>query len=85
MTDNIWHVFPINDEKEHILETEWKTLEYGTIDQNGIPKHNVEQRLLCPCDCCPAVKEQSNGAFIIVHGSFDGREGLEAVNEILNQ
>ena len=83
MEDNIWHVFPMNDKKEHILETEWKTIQYGRYDDWQNPEIVVEQRLICPCDCCPAIKEQSNGAFIVVHGSFDGREGLEIVNEIL--
>jgi len=81
MDDNIWHVFPVGDLSEHLLETEWETFEYGTI-QDGLAKHNIEQRLMCKCRCGAAYKEQPNGAIIVVHNSFDGREGLELVNEI---
>lgn len=37
----------------------------------------------CPCECSPKWKEES-GSIVIVHNSFDGREGLEWANEILN-
>ena len=33
------------------------------------------------CKCQPSVIEE-NGELIIVHNSFDGREGVEWVNEI---
>lgn len=35
------------------------------------------------CKCEPEVKFE-NGEMIIIHNSFDGREGLEMANEILN-
>ena len=35
------------------------------------------------CACCPTVKEH-NGNVIVTHSSFDGREGIEQANEILN-
>ena len=36
----------------------------------------------CPCECEPIFKEEGD-ALLIVHNSFDGREGVEIVNEIL--
>ena len=51
------HVYPIDDFKDHLLES--------------------------TCDCNPAVTIQ-NGEMIICHNSFDGREIIEEVNEILN-
>jgi hypothetical protein len=38
----------------------------------------------CPCECKPVLKEVEGG-WIIVHNSFDGREGVEWVNELLNK
>jgi hypothetical protein len=35
------------------------------------------------CHCLPEVKHE-NGNMIVVHNSFDGREGIEWANEILN-
>ena len=37
----------------------------------------------CPCKCNPEFKEEGD-ALLIVHNSFDGREGVEWANEILN-
>lgn len=85
MEDNIWHVYPVNDINEHITEAEWKTIEFGYFDHDGKPKSNIDQRLVCKCKCGPAYKEQPNGAIIVVHNSFDGREGLEWVNEIFKK
>jgi hypothetical protein len=39
--------------------------------------------VFCDCDCEPSVSKEENG-FIVVHHSFDGREGMEVVSEILN-
>lgn len=36
------------------------------------------------CHCNPKTIEES-GCFILVHNSFDGREGIEWANEILKQ
>lgn len=35
------------------------------------------------CECCPKLIIE-NGEMIFVHNSFDGREIIEEVNEILN-
>jgi hypothetical protein len=43
--------------------------------ENGVP--------FCPCKCNPEWKEEDD-ALLIVHNSFDGREGVEWVNEQLN-
>lgn len=36
----------------------------------------------CPCECEPKIN-QVDGGFVVVHNSFDGREGVEWANEIL--
>lgn len=36
------------------------------------------------CECEPTVEVQENGNVVIVHNAFDGREGVEMANEILN-
>lgn len=41
-----------------------------------------EETSTCPCG--PRVITE-NGTMICIHNSFDGREGLEWANEILNQ
>lgn len=69
MFDNIQHVYPVNDEREHDL-----TVNYRPI---GLP--------YCACECRPEHKELENGAMVIVHNSWDGREGVEWANEILEQ
>jgi hypothetical protein len=37
------------------------------------------------CKCDPQVIIQDNAEIIVVHNSFDGREGVEWANEILNK
>jgi len=54
----MYHVYPVNDLREHTFET--------------------------TCECGPTVEFIENGEAICVHNSFDGREGLELANEILN-
>ncbi len=51
------HVYPINDLKEHTLES--------------------------TCECGPSVIREGE-EFICIHNSYDGREGLELANELLN-
>jgi hypothetical protein len=48
---------------------------------NDLEEH--EESSYCKCD--PEVQVQENGNVLIIHNSFDGREGLEMANEILNQ
>lgn len=38
----------------------------------------------CECACCPSMLHSEDGSCIVVHNSFDGREGLEQAKEILN-
>lgn len=45
---------------------------------NDIEEH--EETTACKCE--PTVLNE-NGEFIVVHNSFDGREGVEIVNELL--
>lgn len=36
------------------------------------------------CHCNPKV-EMESGEMVVIHNSFDGREGVEWANDILNQ
>jgi hypothetical protein len=45
---------------------------------NDLKKHTMDYR----CHCKPEVKTEGLN-FIIVHNSFDGREGVEWTNELL--
>ena len=56
-------------------ENIWHILPVNDIDIH-------EESSVCKCE--PDVKEVEGG-ILIVHNSFDGREGLEMTNEILNQ
>lgn len=53
---DIYHVMPVNDEKEH--SESYK------------------------CSCQPEVKTEGKN-MLVIHNSFDGREGVEWTNEIL--
>ncbi len=48
---------------------------------NDLEEHNLEGT---QCKCNPNIIIESNSDMIIVHNSFDGREGVEWTNEILN-
>lgn len=49
-----------------------------------LPVNDVEEHEeLTTCKCEPRV-EFIEGDMLIIHNSFDGREGVEWVNEILN-
>lgn len=69
----IYHVIPIDDLKGHSGElTETGTYEKGLFIV----------RLTSQCECKPRIEYEGEGA-IVVHNSFDGREGVEWVNELL--
>lgn len=53
---------------------------FHVIPANDLMKHNQSYN----CHCEPVIKESFNN-IIIVHNSFDGREGVEWANEILNK
>lgn len=38
----------------------------------------------CDCPCKPEVREQENGNILVIHNSFDGREGVEWARELLD-
>lgn len=54
----IYHVYPLNDLKEHEIES--------------------------TCPCGPRSETQPGGDILIIHNSYDGREAVEAANDILN-
>lgn len=64
--DNVWHVYPVEDNQEHALVA---------LELNGAP--------YCQCKCEPEIKNEGD-SFLIIHNSFDGREGIEWANEILS-
>ena len=43
-------------------------------------KHHTENTT---CECSPKV-EHINGNMVVIHNSYDGREIIEQVNEIVN-
>lgn len=47
---------------------------------NDLEQHDLEGT---QCKCNPKVIIEPNAKIIIVHNSFDGREGVELANEIL--
>lgn len=47
---------------------------------NDVKKHTESRK----CECDPDVEEY-NGVIIIIHNSFDGREGVEMAKDILKQ
>jgi hypothetical protein len=51
---------------------------WHVLPTNDIEEH--EESTTCKCE--PRVVHE-NGEMIIVHNSFDGREGVEIANEIL--
>lgn len=67
------HAYPSNDLRTHYLESVDARLD-GFGDE--VPPH-------CPCLCSPRY-EKENGIWLIIHNSFDGREGIEITNDILN-
>lgn len=87
MNGNIWHVYPINDTIKHELTTELLHIpEQALTDETKeIAYRPAEDRIICRCNCLPIIQKQSSGGIIVIHNSFDGREGVEWTNEILNK
>ncbi len=50
---------------------------------NDIKEHDTSDKGNT-CHCDPIIEEH-DGEIIVVHNSFDGREGVEWTNEILKQ
>jgi hypothetical protein len=62
---------------------------WHVLPQNDLKPH-IENSVIraiglpyCECECRPEHMEVMGG-MVIVHHSFDGREGVEWANEILN-
>lgn len=72
----VWHITPINDLEPHDETSEQKQICPGLDEWRFVG---------CKCKCHPDQKIMKNGAVILIHNSFDGREGVEWTNEILNQ
>lgn len=67
------HVYPVNDDYDHLLETEY----------------DMANQLKCRCNCNPRLEFHRDEYYItgvtVIHNSFDGREAVEWANEILNK
>lgn len=75
LEENIWHIYPNNDLAEHI--TKCDVYNAGGIKAFCICKCNPEHKLID--------KDGIPTGILIIHNSFDGREGVEWVNELLKQ
>lgn len=73
---DIYHITPLNDLRDHLEET----VIGGYLMEDG----EVCPSIKCECECEPRV-EYENGAVLIIHNSYDGREGVEWANEVLKQ
>lgn len=65
--ENVWHLLPVNDLEEHNEHTKI---------------HPIDEKLISECKCKPGFIYEPNGV-IVVHNSFDGREGVEQAKKIL--
>ncbi len=62
------HIYPKDEEDDHVI--------FLTYPPIGEPYSE--------CKCEPWFKEADNGHILVIHSSYDGREAVEQVNEILN-
>lgn len=69
----IQHVIPIQDIKPH---SEHVVYSYQQYMGDRTPDY-------CSCSCNPTMIPDDAGGYIFVHSTFDGREAIEEVNEIL--
>jgi len=51
---------------------------------NDIKEHDISDSGNT-CHCNPTVIVEPDSEILVIHNSFDGREGLELANEILNK
>ena len=66
--DKVQHIYPLDEEDQHIL--------FLTYTKSG--------QEYSQCSCEPWFRVLPNGNTLVVHSSFNGREGVEWANEILN-
>lgn len=66
--NDVWHVTPINDIQRHIEKTDY----------------DITKGIICLCKCSPTYEYPLGGGCVVIHNSFDGREGVEWANEIIN-
>lgn len=75
--DHIFHVVPVKDTYEH-------TVSAMPLKGCLMVGNTMCYTIACRCKCEPRIEYQEKGTIIVVHNSFDGREGVEWANEILN-
>lgn len=69
--EGVVQVIPLQDELPHLKDIEWESLPFDDAPVS-----------LCSCGARREVSEK--GMWIIIHQSFDGREGIEWTTEILS-
>ena len=67
--NTVIQVIPLDDQGGHTEDVKWESLPF-------------DDRPISRCICGASTKVENN-KYIIIHRSFDGREGVEWVNEIL--
>lgn len=72
MHNGFIQVIPLDDLSDHSTIT--------PKEKDGIGSLNTSD-----CPCSPRLEFTQNGYTIIIHNSFDGREGLEWATDILNK
>jgi len=55
-------------------------MEWNILPNNDLDEHEE----LTTCKCNPKVEFLEGGDMLIIHNSFDGREGVEMFNKIIN-
>lgn len=70
--DGYWEVYPDDEYYEHDFKV-WQTF----------TEHGEQNESRCPCNPRLEYREDEEGKLVIVHNSFDGREGVEWAEEIL--
>ena len=69
------HIYPLEDLRPHYLDS-------ADPKDDGFSE---DVPPFCPCLCDPRKQKGEDGVWLIIHNSFDGREGVEIANEILNK
>lgn len=66
--NKVIHIYPKDEIDDHVI--------FLTYPEIGNPHSE--------CVCEPRLEPAANGYALVVHNSYDGREGVEITNEILN-
>lgn len=73
--DNVYHVIPMNDLKDHLTESYFPSITRPDHGPSDVPQPY--------CTCKPKVMRHGDG-WVVIHTSWDGREGVEWAKAILD-